>query len=337
MKKLILTIAILLFAWPCWGATVYTKNIAGTVYYDNTASSCDDVTNGDTSSDLEGALTAAGAAGTLYICAGTYTDAQLDADNSINTTAATQTIEAVGTVTLTSSTGHGIYVIHDGVTITGLTITGCATNAIPIANADNVTITSCILHTNTEQGIKVMAKNDADLTDLLIDDCTIYSNTQNGIWLNWGDSDGGETGAMNTIEIKDCVIYSNGFYGIRYYPQDVTEDASLFKFTENTIYTNSLGGIVGECIDNTTGVNEFSENTVYNNSAGGTLGGIWMGRTSHTTVSDNIVYNNHTNGIDGRGIYADVGCANITIEYNTVYDHTDNSTRPSNSSGIAVG
>ena len=71
---------IVLLAWSvnplvwcglAWGATVYVKDISDTVYYESGASSCDDVTSGDTSGDLEAALTAVSTDGTLYICAGT--------------------------------------------------------------------------------------------------------------------------------------------------------------------------------------------------------------------------------------------------------------------------
>jgi hypothetical protein len=105
VKKLLFTIAILALLPPvgAWGATVWVKDIGGTVYYESGASSCDDVTAADTSGDLEAAACAAGNAGICYVCAGTYSDTELDADSQLRLDEANLTFQAVGTVTISTT------------------------------------------------------------------------------------------------------------------------------------------------------------------------------------------------------------------------------------------
>ena len=96
MKRLTTLFLVLLLAGQAWGATVYTKGIEGTVYYDPGAASCDEVTAEDTSGDLEAAASAAGASGTVYICAATYATTMLDSDGSISMPASGITLQGVG-------------------------------------------------------------------------------------------------------------------------------------------------------------------------------------------------------------------------------------------------
>lgn len=101
--KRILLITLFLVLWSCtaWGATVYTKDISGTVYYNSSTSSCDGVTSSDTSGDLEAAMTAAGTNGTLYICAGTYTGTEIDSDSILSLVDGV-TMEGIGTVIISN-------------------------------------------------------------------------------------------------------------------------------------------------------------------------------------------------------------------------------------------
>jgi hypothetical protein len=103
MRKLFLALLILLIPAWCWGATVWTANVGGTVYYDSSATSCSDVTAADTASDLEGASTVAGVGGTFNICAGTYSGAMIDASDGFDSTSNSQTIKMVGDVILDGS------------------------------------------------------------------------------------------------------------------------------------------------------------------------------------------------------------------------------------------
>ena len=94
-----------------WGATVYVNKDGGSVYYESGAASCGEVTDADTAGDLEGALTAAGSGGILYICAGTYTGAELDGDGMLNATDWDQSIYNVGTVVVDGDK-MGTYVLR---------------------------------------------------------------------------------------------------------------------------------------------------------------------------------------------------------------------------------
>lgn len=71
-------LALCLVPQVAWGATVYTDLIEGTVYYDSSATSCADVTAGDTASTLQGAITAATTSGNVYTCSSISTAAQID-------------------------------------------------------------------------------------------------------------------------------------------------------------------------------------------------------------------------------------------------------------------
>lgn len=139
MKKLLLSLLILLFAGQVWGATIYTKGISGTTYYDASATSCDDVTAADTASDLEGALTAAGAGGTLNICSGTYIGAMVDAADGLDATAANQTINVLETavIDMTGVEDQGIRCAQTGFVVNGnflLTIQNVPTARYGIEN-----------------------------------------------------------------------------------------------------------------------------------------------------------------------------------------------------------
>lgn len=103
IKRFLLALLFILLAGQVFAATVYVKKIDGIVYYEAGASSCDDVTSADTSGDIEAALTAAGASGFCYICAGTYSGTDIDASDGLDTTASNQTIEGVGAAILDGS------------------------------------------------------------------------------------------------------------------------------------------------------------------------------------------------------------------------------------------
>lgn len=115
-------ILFLILAAQGWGATVYTKGIGGTVYYQSGAASCDDVTAADTAGDLEAGMVAAGANGTLYICAGTYTGAMIDAADGLDTGGNNQIIQAVGSVVIDMGAVNDVAV--NGGPHTGLRVRG---------------------------------------------------------------------------------------------------------------------------------------------------------------------------------------------------------------------
>lgn len=130
MRKILLALmGLMMMAGVCEGATVYAKGITGTVYYESGAASCDAVTAADTAGDLEAALAASGASGTLNICAGTYTTTMIDAADGLDATAAAQMINGIGTVIIDGSD------IADGVFQTGTIDDGTINNVQFVANA----------------------------------------------------------------------------------------------------------------------------------------------------------------------------------------------------------
>jgi hypothetical protein len=171
-----------------WGATVYVKKIDATVYCESGAASCVAVTADDTSGDLEGALSAAGENGTLNICAGTFTDADLDSDTILHTTATGQTINGVGVVNLIATATRAIRIQHTGLTINNIaSISGGGTASVevqlPVAA---LTITNTNI-TSTGSGVIGLyvgaAVTTLTLTNVNAENCTgkgFFSNVAMG-------------------------------------------------------------------------------------------------------------------------------------------------------------
>jgi len=78
ISKLAFLAVLLLVPQTMWAATVYTKVISGNVYYDNNASSCNEVTVGDAIGTLQTAITAATTTGSVFSCSSMSTAAQID-------------------------------------------------------------------------------------------------------------------------------------------------------------------------------------------------------------------------------------------------------------------
>ena len=132
MKKLLIIFAfIVLFVGQAWGANIYVSqdtDIGGAegsqkIWYktDGWPSSGDNDAN-DT--DIEAALTATGAGGTLYLYEGTYSGTEIDATTGIHPKASNQTITGIGTVIIdaTGINDHGIHNSQNAVTINNLTL-----------------------------------------------------------------------------------------------------------------------------------------------------------------------------------------------------------------------
>lgn len=117
-----------------WAATVYGKLIGGAFYYQSGATSFDDVTTDDTSGDVEAAWNAAGAGGTLYLNAGTYSGTQIDSADGLDPTANGQRLIGVGEVVID---GRGV---ADEVFETGAFDSGMVQNIIFLADDTNTRI-----------------------------------------------------------------------------------------------------------------------------------------------------------------------------------------------------
>ncbi len=269
---------------------------------------------------------------------GTFTDLLTIA--ATGSSSARIVIQGYGTgATINTSETAGIFLINKAyITIQNLAVTGGTSHRISIARGCsyiNVINLSIVDHTNT--GVYVNARDDADSHDITIRNNTITGGSSNGIWLDWGDADGGEAGILYNITIRDNIISTNDNYGIRMFSADTTNDLAYnIKIIDNTIQNNVYAGIFFRDVTDTAGANLVSGNTVSGNSASSTLGGIHFGNTATITVEDNLVYSNQTNGIDGRGIYFDTNTTDFICQRNIVYDHVDYSTPPQQSAGISV-
>jgi hypothetical protein len=109
MKRILVFLALVLWAGGAEGATIYAKpstDNTSLIKYSSDATSCTSAGTWTDNTDLEAALTAAGASGTLNICAGTYTGTMIDATDGLDFTAANQTVQG--------ATGNADNVIFDG-------------------------------------------------------------------------------------------------------------------------------------------------------------------------------------------------------------------------------
>ena len=308
MKKLHkgIFIAFILVLFMCghgWCATLWTKDIGGTVYYDAAASSCDDVTAGDTSSDLEAAHDAAGAAGTVYVCAGTYSTTELDADGELDITLANQTWTAVGTVTLVGTAGRvsPVHITGGAPGGGGLTFTGFS-----ITVADDANNRTGIV--NLHAGVT-------------IDQCTI---TGAGVGA-------GFTGYIGIDSIGTTFTYTNNIIsGLRIGIRSQVDDVGVALISGNTISDLSVGsssGADGMLLADADGdgIGDYSECVVTLNDISGYMDdGIDLIRSSGAIIRKNTIHDNGA-GADGQGIKAGGAWGNGNIiDRNTIYNITSN-------------
>jgi len=204
MKKLIFIPIFLIFAVNGWAFTVYVSDIGQALpYYDSTATSCNDVTIADSNGSLQTALNASGQDGTLNICPGTYTDAEIDTNGELDTTHTGQTIQgSTGDrddviLIANTNTGQIIDVVHTGAIVQNLTIRGNGTNS-PYRG----------LQVNTGDGTA-----NVTLKNLIVEDCGAgTTNNQNtpGIYLL---NDAGPA-LMTNITLTDIITRNNDGFGV---------------------------------------------------------------------------------------------------------------------------
>ena len=199
-------------------ATVYVKDIGEALpYYESGATSCDDVTIADSTGSLQAALTAAGQNGTLNICPGTYSGAEINADRGIRTALTGQTIQGTtgiaGDVILSSPMTDTagvpykapIAVLTAGCTISHLTLTGGQYRGIYVA-ASNATLNNIVSHTNGDAGGSYgsgfeFAKTSTPLIDNIVcNDCIAYGNENYGFMI-WS--------YVTNVTYNRCVSYRN--------------------------------------------------------------------------------------------------------------------------------
>ena len=347
MIRLILLIFLAVFwALPGWAA-VYSKDISGTVYYEDGATSCDDVTADDTSGDLGNALSTAGLNGTLYICPGTYSGAEIDTGRGLRTSNSGQTIEGIGTVILDSPQDDSFYrsliaVVHSGCTITNISVTNgqyrgvfvgesntTINNLIAYENGDgngiygtglslykhaapsidNITVNDSIFHNNRSFGTLVHRF----VTNVTYNRCTAYENAREGT----------TTGYHGFGTHPYPITYTTGWTldaGTVYYqthssaePERIRHNNDVVELTHNDGATTSVGVDEWDWDSNTLyiniGENPEGENIKVANSGFGPV-----------TYNDCISYDNYDYGLyaenpyagEGHGFAADDGAYDIT-------------------------
>jgi len=345
-KKLYLTIALLAAPAVC-GAATYADIIDGTVYYDTSATSCEDVTAGDTASDLEGAQSAAGVAGYLTICPGDYVGTALASDSSMLLTKAGLTITVMGGATLDSD-GVGANVIVatgiDNVTILGGGIvTGATATGIKNTEGDSWEITGVTTTLNGLYGVLFMA-DDGTITDLNIHHMTSTYNgsaTPLGAQIYLEAKTTAESYIGGVINISDNTLSSQytptviGRHAIAVYPATGYVDGS-----QMTIMRNSGSGFDYSPILFAKDVNggDVGFNTFYDCSAnlihfGGTAATAGH-YTRNINAHDNILYDTKLDGgTDSSGILFDAYSENNATSRNRISNYGESCLKYNYSSG----
>ncbi|MCC6558354.1 MAG: DUF4215 domain-containing protein, partial [Polyangiaceae bacterium] len=131
------------------------------------------------------------------------------------------------------TSGYGIYLDAGSPTLAGVT---AYTNSYGfyVAGSAGATITSCIAHSNTSDGIHIRAQGGASTTTT-VTGCTVHANSSYGIYVR------GESGSSATATIKDSNVTQNGIYGIYRYTSSGTANVTL---TYSNVWQNASGDLV---------------------------------------------------------------------------------------------
>jgi hypothetical protein len=355
MKKLIpILIMLLLLPVVAQGATHYAKTIGGTVYYDSSALSCDDVTNGDTASDIDTFANSVLSSGdTGYVCAGTYSGTELDGDSTVGLPT-NITLVGVGTVNFAASGDNDVLATTaSGSEIQNINFTDDTgtTQTYLVSAAHNVTLTNCdfetvsdtaILHSSNTLTISGGSYSgnaryiDCNGGTLSVDDVTITSTgpTTDLIDVN---------AAGSTISVTNSIFTGDGSFSNGNDFLDL-EDATTQTVTDCTFTAapdmaiNSEDATVasnfsdnysteghGYCIFQTnaaTGTHTIDGNRIINNlDTTGDEDPVGIRLNVTATVTNNIVAIIQSNGIDFGGSGSDGSlCYNNTV-YGSVGNH----------------
>ena len=330
MKKLILTIIILLFAWPCWGAT-----------YTVCSSGCDDTVIQDIFDDNDLApgdiveVQADTVGGTK-----TYTESIVfGADDDGDGTGYVYLKARSGdTITLKQSAGNNIILtVQDYSRIEGFIVEGTDTVVKVLVGMNGIHpyIYNCTLK-DSDDGSGTVALQFNEATDGTIDSCTFTDNGGDAIWF---------TGAGDDHTVKDCTftgnghgdagdrdtIGSNGCTGIVIQDSTITHAGVGYAITGAT----KAGITVKRCKIYHTGggtrtINFDPQGTyvvesnfiISNSSAYGIIGSIVdTGDPASFTIMNNSIY-----GAD-YGIFINgsdtIDAASVVIVQNNIMDHSN--------------
>ena len=198
--------------------------------------------------------------------------------------------------TVTSNGVFGIFFGGNNNTISTNTVSLSTYSGIQSNNASNATVSGNTSNSNSYQGISIGGGTGTG--NRVINNNTHF-NTMDGISTGSGVSGTTVTGNTST---------NNGYYGIIL---DAVAGylADSNTVTNNTVASNTLGGILVETDNNT-----VTSNTIYSN----TTYGVYFKNASSTgnTLDSNTIYENGSDGI-----YTDGSSSNNTISSNTIYSN----------------
>ena len=273
MKKLLCALALILLAGEGWGATIYAKpstDNTSLVKYSSDATSCTTGTWTD-NTDLEAALNAAGASGTLNICAGTYSGTMIDASDGLDSTANGQTINGIGAVIINaaSSADHALYVNHTPYIVKNITLSGApaAGGKYDAMVSKNSTFDNVIFSGGDRS---VQLNSAAALTVTFTNSSFINSTNTTYSIIDWTDN---VTANFNYCKFEGNAAHIRGYSNSTY-----TFNNSIFIGHGQTVYKNdentgkSTTANFNNCIvvggDTTTAIGGEGKYTIDQNNQG---------------------------------------------------------------------
>ena len=322
MNKLCYILLLSLIPQMCFGATVYIKLIDGVVYYKSGATSCNDVTAGDTPGTLQAGITAAGAGGDAYLCSSLSTAAQLDGIDG--TVELTSNLYIDGSATIIFPITSGLRMRANMIlSAFNYSIAGekpVSTDTLPTLTVSDPTYTivngfgtggweiSNIHFTGAKRAISQTGSAQATYGNRWIHHCLIDNNGSSdsmGSAINFATgSDGGDIIEYNTIShnVDTAVKLGND--------STYLSTAPIIRYNNffgNTCVTGTCEGHVVDFPIGSTGLQLYG-NEFYNNAdaTNPTYSGYMI---SIDGTSNCVIYNNniHDNNIGVFGMSAQLG------------------------------
>jgi predicted outer membrane repeat protein len=287
MRKLLLLIIILLLvSGNARAADIYVKGFvdggAHVVYYDTGASSCDDVTTGDTGpTDIQTACGQVAPPDKVYVCAHSeghaYSGTDLDGADHLDL--ATEIVEGVGGT-----------VVFDG--------SGFSDNIITLTPSGDITVKNLTLQ-NAYSGKRAILFNNASGSSktFTLEDLTFDSNTSQNLAGGTGSAIRSNIADPVVLNITNCTFSGNEarLKGAAIYVTGaVTMTIDGSTFTSNAIESGQTGAGGALCIEDCTGLTTITDSTFTTNKAGGS-GGAIMCYDSSLYVSDSTFTSNEGN------------------------------------------
>jgi len=215
----------------------------------------------------------------------------------------------------------------NGVVVKNFKITNCAVQAAE-TDAPNTTFENITFYDNTRYALTYLTQATGEIRNcsfigtvrdvatgtygtgcrILGDDCDLIDCDAS---LN--DLDGFRIEGDNVV-VDGCTSSSNSRQGLK------TDGVSDLLIDDSTFHSNAASGIQVESGSSNV---EIRNSTCYNNGTGGggNESGIWLDDSNEVLIEDCIIRDNqHAIHIDGDG----VGCKDIIVRFNSIYNNTKN-------------